>query len=593
MDSYDYITDLDDFIDLLAELGTEPCALDVETTTFTPDTGEVRLAQFCNGTTWAVVDFGPPGSNWFKDAAPHMDDGRYIAFSSTFEKSWLAYAGTYPTVWDVGHLRRALEGGGHMSLKSLVQWELEIDMSKEMQASNWGADELTDEQLDYAALDALYTWQVWAKLKERADPAHMHCFNLLDGMTDGVMMMQDAGLLLDQDYHASLIASWQDLLAEREVKLRSLVSEEEVANFNSGKQWNDFFARVLPDAVLDVWPRTEKTGLLSSANKDLLNVAGAVGGTPLRDALVLIAERSTLTKYLNSFGDGLIDRAKLASDGRIHARYNIAAAITCRFSSSGPNLQQIPRDRDFFGERLSVRKSFIADEGNLLVSYDYSGIEMRVLALMSGDETLLHDVVHGDVHAAIGEYVLGRPLDKSVPEDYDIRQSMKAVNFGIIYGTTALGLAGRQGWSFAYAQGMLDYWSNRYPKAFALRKTALEEAESTQYLRMIDGGTIAMGKRPSPTRCANFPVQRAALSIMARAIIRHHETLTDKYTLDQAVMASTIHDALIDEARADIAEDVAALMARDMELGYWDVFPGAPIENLIEGGVGANWGELK
>lgn len=590
MDSYEIITDHEGLERVLDIVGEDPAALDFEGWDI------VRLAQIRNDAVWAVIDFGPRGRNWFAEVAHWFEDAPWIVFNSGHELRYFAKYDAYPTCWDVGHLRRAIEGGGHMSLKTLVGWELGVELDKAEQASDWDTPEqLSQSQLDYAADDARWTWEVWKKLRARATPAQMRCFNLLDAMSEAVIEMEEAGLKLDPAHHQKLVDHWQELNDEREAQLRELITEEEVENLNSGKQISAFFSRLLPDGVLDIWPKTEKTGVLSTANRDLIQMAGMLGGTPIADALRLLAERSTLQKYLSSFGATLINRAKLSKDGRIHARYNIGAAVTCRFSSSAPNVQQIPRDREFFGERMSVRKSFVAARGNRLVSLDYSGIEMRVLALLSGDEQLLQDVVYGDPHAVMAEYVVGRPIDKSKTEDKELRQSMKAVNFGIVYGTTSLGLAGRQGWSFDFAEDLLAYWSRRYPKAWGLRDAAMAEAKRTGYLSMVDGGSIYMGKKPSRTRCANYPVQRAALSIMARAIVRHRESLESYRAGDlrAARMCATIHDALIDEARLGDAPRVLRLMQQDMQGGYLDIFPGAPVEGLVEGGIGKSWGELE
>lgn len=594
MRKYTLIDNQDDLEELLAVLDENPvAAIDFEGWTI------VRLAQVCNDDTWFVVDFGPDGDNWFHEVAHWFEDYDWIAFNSGHEKREFAKHGdVYPTVWDAGHLRRALEGGGHMSLKQLVGWELDIEMDKTEQASNWDVGELTQSQLDYAANDALWTWQAWCKMKARATPGHMRCFNLLDGMTDAVIEMEETGLLLDRAHHRELIADWQALNDEREKHIRELITEEEVENLNSGKQLNDFFAKLLPDNLLSIWPRTEKTGALSTANKDLINMAGAVGGdNPLGRTLTLLAERSTLQKYLSSFGDTLITKSQMAKDGRVRARYNIGAAITCRFSSSGPNLQQIPRDRDFFGQRLSIRKGFVAAPGRKLISFDYSGIEMRVLALVSGDDQLLEDAVYGDVHTEAASLAAGRRIDpKASVEDKELRQGAKAVNFGIVYGTTALGLAGRQGWSFDFADNFIQQWAGRYPKAFGLRHEMQAEAKATGYLPMTDGGTIYVGKKAGLTICANYPVQRAALSVMARAIIRHKasmEELRERYPSNFIAMCSTIHDALIDEADDDLAALVMKTMKTDMELGFLDVFPGHSIERLVEGGLGPSWGELE
>ena len=123
----------------------------------------------------------------------------------------------------------------------------------------------------------------------------------------------------------------------------------------------------------------------------------------------------------------------------------------------------------------------------------------------------------------------------------------------------------------------------------------LVEASRTKRIRCVDGGTIYMGKNPELPRLSNFPVQRAALSIMAQALIRHKNSLdTERAEKRQRMtqMIATIHDAIIDEAATGDCVRLLEIMEEDMTQGYLDVFPGAPIDNLVEGGVGPNWGEL-
>jgi len=444
------------------------------------------------------------------------------------------------------------------------------------------------------------TWEVWKKLRARADGDHMAAFNMLDGMADAVIEMEETGLRLDQTHHRELIVEWQRLLAEREKKIRELVTIEEIDNLNSGKQFTDWATPMLPDEALAIWPTTPKTGMLSTKNEDLMSMAALLGVNPFTDLLRLMAERSTLVKYLSSFGESLITHAQ-KRDGRVHARYNIGAAITGRFSSSAPNLQQIPRDRDFFGQRLSIRKGFVAAPGRKLISYDYSGIEMRVMALESGDKLLLEDVIYGDVHSEAASLGAGRKIDpKASLEDKELRQGGKPINFGIIYGTSGLGLAGRQGWTVDFADNVIQKWAGRYPNAYDLRTKVQTEANNNKgYIRMVDGGTIWMGdpaKRIGITRCANYPVQRAALSVMANAIIRHKDSMDDfrdRYPNDWVRMCSTIHDALIDEADDGIAFEIMKMMKADMVAGYLDVYPGTPTDRLVEGGMGPSWGELE
>jgi len=616
--TYEMITTLDAFEDLLDIVGDGIASLDFETTGLRPAESHVRLGQICNADVWAVVDFWALGKELvaedglkagtvhtvdrYKDGFKRLanegwfEDAAWIVFNAGFELRWFIDAGAPDTTcWDVGYLRRAIDGGGHFKLAQIVKWDLDIDMPKEQQLSDWSLSELDDDQLDYAADDALYTWDLWVHHRARADDGHMNAFNLLNDMVPAVIEMEETGILLDPEVHMELVDHWEDLRDERLVSLRKLITEDEVENFRSGKQWSDFFSKILPDEYLDAWPKTAKTGLLSTANKDLRAMSTFFPDTPIQDALVILSEFKTLDKYISSFGETLVTASAKLGDGRVRARYNIAAAKTCRYSSSGPNLQQTPRDREFFGQRMSIRKSFIAPPERRLISLDYSGIELRVLALLAEDDQLLEDMVTGDVHLEVGSYMAGRRLDKKIVEDKEIRQNAKGVSFGIIYGASAFGISATMKSSISRAQELIDFWADRYPRAFDLRNQAMTQTRDDDgYLRVVDGGTIWMGKRPALTQCANYPVQRGALSVMARAITRHYDTIRDARDRGYDVhMISTIHDALIDEADARHAPQVLHSMKRDMVAGYSDIFPSAPTENLLEGGIGISWGELE
>jgi DNA polymerase-1 len=233
--------------------------------------------------------------------------------------------------------------------------------------------------------------------------------------------------------------------------------------------------------------------------------------------------------------------------------------------------------------------------GRRLVSLDYSGIELRVLALLSNDAQLLEDVVFGDVHSEVASKMAGRKIDKSKPQDKALRSKAKGVSFGIIYGSGAAGLAGTMRTTPDNAQDYIEFWATRYKNAFNYRYKMLDEALQTRFIKTIDGGTIYMGKNPELPRCANYPVQRAALSVMARAIVRHKESL-DFLRADgshkMTKMLATIHDALITETASKDAQEVLQIMSKDMILAYQDLFPDAPVDALVEGGIGTDWSAL-
>ena len=566
-------------------------ALDFETTCLVPAEGRARLVSLCNDKCQYLVDFDKI-SGGFRRAAHLFGSGSWVVYNAKFENRWFLGSGVRVDCLDVGNLRRAILGGGNFALKQVLLWDLDHDMDKEQQTSDWGAPKLTQKQLDYAYSDAHWTWQLWRYWAQQADEGRWRAFRVLNDMVPAVIEMETSGMLLDVENHRKLVKKWTQVRASKITRIRKMVSEDEVANINSDTQWSDYFALKMPDAYLAVWPRTEKTGQLSMKVETLRKIAGAVPGTPLEIFLDALSGYKTISKYLTSFGEPPITKSELSADKRIRARFNIGAAKTCRFSCSSPNLQQIPRDRELLGELTSVRRSFVAGTGRRLVSLDYSGIELRVLALLSGDEQLLEDMVEGDIHAEVATVIAGHPIDRTTTAG----RAAKGVSFGIIYGSSAAGLSATMRCPINKAQEYIEFWQGRYPAAFNFRYDRMDEVAATRNLRMVDGGTVYMGKKSDMQKCANFPVQRAGLSIMARAITRHKNSLDierAKGKQRQTRMLSTIHDALIDEAAVTDTKRCLVIMGKDMVAGYLDMFPGAPIGNLVAGGIGPSWAELK
>ena len=571
-----------------------PTALDFETTSLAPADGRVRLVSLCDDRVHALVDFDKIKGG-FRAVAKLFEGKQWVVFYSGFELRWFMDAEAEVKCLDVGHLRRAIQGGGPMKLADMARWDLELELDKSEQASHWASPRLTQSQLDYAYLDADVTWRLWKKWESRADERHMVGFSMLNNMAEAVIEMEGSGMLLDPKRHRELVTKWAAIKVEKEAAIRALVGPDEVANINSDTQWSDYFARNMDDAFLRAWPRTEKSGQLSMKGDILRKLAGAAPGTPLEEFFDALADYKKISKYISSFGETLITSSALSHDKRIRARFNIGAARTCRFSSSGPNLQQMPRNNELLGEATSVRSSFVAGLGRQLVSLDYSGIELRVLALLADDEQLLEDMVTGDVHAEVASVIAGKKIDKTTKDGKAARTKAKAVSFGIIYGAGATGLSLTMRTSRDKAQDYIDFWQRRYGNAFKYRNKMMDEAQRTRFIRCVDGGTIFMGKKPELPQCANYPVQRGALAVMARAIVRHKDTLDAERAAGRQRMTrflSTIHDALIDEAATKDAQADLALMERDMTEGYLDMFPGAPTDRLVEGGVGVNWGNL-
>ena len=151
------------------------------------------------------------------------------------------------------------------------------------------------------------------------------------------------------------------------------------------------------------------------------------------------------------------------------------------------------------------------------------------------------------------------------------------------------------GVSQSEAQEYIDYWSSRYSNAYEYRYEMMEHAKLTGYVPCIDGGTIYVGKYPELPKVANYPVQRAALSIMAKALSSLHYSLLDinKPYRKGAMLLAAVHDEVICETPGFLIDEVEMAMKASMVTGYLSVFPSAPVDNLIEGGGGKTWADLK
>jgi DNA polymerase-1 len=299
----------------------------------------------------------------------------------------------------------------------------------------------------------------------------------------------------------------------------------------------------------------------------------------------LILEYRGLTKLKSTYTDKLpidIDpRTK-----RIHTSYHQAVAATGRLSSSDPNLQNIPI-RTAEGRR--IRQAFIAPQGFKLLAADYSQIELRIMAHLSGDEGLLTAFAFDqDVHRATAAEVFGVPLESVTAEQ---RRSAKAINFGLIYGMSAFGLAKQLGVPRAEAQAYVDRYFERYPGVRRYMDETRTGARRLGYVSTVFGRRLYLPEinaRNSQLRqyaersAINAPMQGTAADIIKRAMIGVAAWLVAERSSARLIMQ--VHDELVVEVPDDRVADVGAAVARIME-GAADL----RVPLRVDRGVGANW----
>ena len=448
-----------------------------------------------------------------------------------------------------------------------------------------GAKQLTFNQIElekaaqYAAEDADITLQLHQKLWPQLQQ-HSGLVSVLRDiempLVDILSRIERYGVLID----SSLLAKQSEQLANRIAELEQLAYEQAGKPFNlsSPKQLQEILFEQMGLPVLKKTP----TGAPSTAEEVLAELALEY------EFPKLITEHRGLSKLKSTYTDKL-PKMQHPLSGRVHTSYHQAVAATGRLSSTDPNLQNIPIRTE---EGRRIRQAFIAPPGKKIVAVDYSQIELRIMAHLSQDKALLDAFAHGrDIHRATAAEVFGVKLDDVTSEQ---RRSAKAVNFGLIYGMSAFGLAKQLGVSRNEAQQYVDRYFERFPGVLDYMERTRKQAHEQGYVETLFGRRLYlpeinaqnMMRRKGAERAAiNAPMQGTAADIIKKAMI-----LVDNWLQQQANPAASmimqVHDELVFEVDADkvdaVKQQVVALMATAAELD---------VPLLAEAGSGDNWDE--
>ena len=448
-----------------------------------------------------------------------------------------------------------------------------------------GAKQLTFDQIaieqagPYAAEDADVTLRLHQNLlaKLQATPSLLKVLNEIEmPLVPVLARIERNGALVDAQLLGQQSVELGDRLMQLEREAFDIAGEE--FNLGSPKQLCAILYEKLGCPVLSKTaggqPSTAESVLAELAERDY----------PLPK---VIMQHRSLSKLKGTYTDKLPQQINPRT-GRIHTSYHQAVAATGRLSSSDPNLQNIPI-RTAEGRR--IRQAFIAAPGYKLMAADYSQIELRIMAHLAQDAGLLHAFQNDlDVHRATAAEVFGVPLEQV---STDQRRSAKAINFGLIYGMSAFGLAKQIDVARGEAQAYIDRYFARYPGVLAyMERTRAQAAEQGYvetlfgrrlYLPEINSKNGAMRKAAERT-AINAPMQGTAADIIKRAMISVDDWLQQS-GLDARVILQ-VHDELVVEVRDDLVDEVQAricpLMSQAAELD---------VPLLVEAGVGNNWDE--
>ena len=364
--------------------------------------------------------------------------------------------------------------------------------------------------------------------------------------------MEQSGFLVDRDALTEFGAGMVSTIDALQRSIWELAGEE--FNINSPKQ----LGAVLFDKLLLPGGKKTKTGW--STNADVLE--------KLRDKHPIINEildYRTLTKLKSTYADGLLK--VIDADGRIRTSFQMTVTDTGRLSSREPNLQNIPIRKE---EGAKIRKMFVAAPGKVLVDADYSQIELRLLAHISGDGNMIEAFRSGeDIHAVTASQVFGVPL---IDVTKQMRSNAKAVNFGIVYGISAWSLAQDIGVSNPEAKAYMDAYLSKYHGVRDYQKAVVEQAKRDGFVSTVFGRRRALPELKSSNfqlrsfgeRVAlNMPIQGAAADIIKLAMVRVHERLKEENL--NAKLILQVHDELIVECPEAETEQVKAILTEEME----------------------------
>ena len=435
-----------------------------------------------------------------------------------------------------------------------------------------------EDAVTYAAEDADITLRLWKIFKQKLHLSKVtKVYESLERPLVSVLaQMEKNGVKVDRETLSRMSNAFAQKMAGLEAEIYELAGE--TFNVGSPKQLGE----IMFDKLGYEGGKKGKNGAYATG-ADILEELATSYDFPKR-----VLDWRQLSKLKSTYTDALQDHIN-PDTGRVHTSYSIAGAVTGRLSSTEPNLQNIPvRTED--GRR--IREAFVAESGNILVSLDYSQIELRILAHIAKIDALkqaFHDGL--DIHAMTASEMFDVPLDQMTPE---IRRQAKAINFGVIYGISGFGLARNLRIPRAEAQGFIDRYFDRFPGIKEYMDETIKFSKENNYVKTLFGRVIhtpeinAKGPMAGFAKRAaiNAPIQGTAADIIRRAMIRVPDAIKDL----PAKMLLQVHDELLFEVKEEFRQDLVDKVQSIMETASLP-FLKMDIPLSVDAGHGLNWAE--
>ncbi len=477
-----------------------------------------------------------------------------------------------------------------LGLKNQAWVRLGVQMTEIKELIGTGRHQKTMDQVElvrvvpYACADADMTLRLAHRIEPELDAREqLDLFQDLEMQLLPVLAkMELTGIKVDIDWMETLSSELDKRLTRLEEEIYKYAGVD--FNVNSTQQLSDVLFETLGLSTRGT--RKTKTGHYSTRASVL---EGLKGDHPIIEAILDYRE---LSKLKSTYVDALPSLIN-EKTGRIHTSYNPTGTVTGRISSANPNLQNIPIRTE---EGRRVRRSFVAEDGWLLVGADYSQIELRVMAHVSKDKSMIEAFRRDeDIHATTAAAVFGVPLDQV---SYDQRRIAKAVNFGLIYGQSAYGLARQLDLDFEEAQSFINRYFERFPGVQAYMDHIQKVAEEQGYVETLlnrrryfpelaEGQKISHRRRQAALRMViNTPIQGTAADIIKLAMIRMDRMLKENEL--RAQMLLQVHDEVVLEVPETELEETLPIIRSTMRDAFNLV---VPLKVDVE--VGPNWQEMQ
>jgi DNA polymerase-1 len=486
-------------------------------------------------------------------------------------------------------LSYVLEGGLHgHGMDELARLHLDHATIKFAEVAGSGRSRVTfdlvplDKARDYAAEDADITLRLHQVLKPRLVSERLvTVYETIERPLVAVLAdMERAGIKVDRDTLRRMSNDFAQRIAEFEDRIYKLVGRP--FTIGSPKQLGE----ILFDEMGLAGGKKGKSGAYATGHEVLEGLADDGHELPAR-----VLDWRQLSKLKSTYTDALQAQIDPQS-GRVHTSYSQAVASTGRLSSNDPNLQNIPVRTD---EGRKIRTAFVAEKGCKLLSVDYSQIELRLAAEICQEEGLKEAFRDGqDIHATTASQVFGVPVDGMDPM---VRRQAKAINFGIIYGISAFGLARNLGIGQSEAKAFIDTYFERYPGIKAYMAATRAQARERGFVTTLFGRRIYVpgiaDKNParrnfSERAAINAPIQGTAADVIKRAMIRVPPALVEAGL--KARMLLQVHDELVFEVPEAEVEQTSGLVRQVMENACQPVLE-LSVPLIADAGIGDNWAE--